>query len=77
MPGYTEFFSGNPLGNMPFGKLRVRWEENIEMNFREIRGKDERRMKLAQDFAHWLRFRGVDPSEYATRLLFQRFIFSH
>jgi len=38
----------------PFGKLRVRWEEHIEIKFRKIRCKDEYQTKLAQNWAHWL-----------------------
>jgi hypothetical protein len=47
---------GRPEGKRPLGKPRHRWEDNINMDLREI-GMDEANwIWLAQDRVQWLAF---------------------
>ena len=44
--------SGKPEGKRPLGRLRLRWEDNIKMDLREVGG-GEHWMELAQDRYRW------------------------
>jgi len=41
-----------PEGKRPLGRPRRRWEDNIKMDLREVRGGGDR-MELAQDRDRW------------------------
>jgi len=43
---------GKPEGKGPLGRLRLRWEDNIKMDLREVRGGGDW-MELAQDTDRW------------------------
>ena len=43
---------GKPEGNRPLGRPRRRWEDNIKMDLREVRGGGDW-MELAQDRDRW------------------------
>jgi hypothetical protein len=45
----TQYLVGEPVGKKPLGRIRHRWEDNIRMDLREIRGKDVDWMHLVQD----------------------------
>jgi hypothetical protein len=42
-----------PEENRPLGKPRIRWEDNIKMNFQEVGGGCGDWMELAQDRNRW------------------------
>jgi hypothetical protein len=44
---------GRPEGNRPLGRPRRRWEDNIKMDFREIRINVANWIQLAQDRVQW------------------------
>jgi len=44
---------GKPEGKRPLGRLRHRWEDNIKMDLREVRGGRWDWMELAQDRDRW------------------------
>jgi hypothetical protein len=46
-------FVGKPKGKRPLGRPRLRWEDNIKMNFREIGWGGMDWIRLAQDRAQW------------------------
>ncbi|KAJ4431356.1 hypothetical protein ANN_19953 [Periplaneta americana] len=43
---------GRPEGKIPLGRSRLRWEDNIKMDLREV-GYDDRWINLAQDRDRW------------------------
>jgi hypothetical protein len=45
--------AGKPEGNGSLGKLRFRWEDNIEMDLRQIRWGAMDWIDLAGDRDHW------------------------
>jgi hypothetical protein len=45
--------AGNPDGKRQLERIRHRWEENDEIDLREIGWSDMDWMNLAQDRAHW------------------------
>jgi hypothetical protein len=47
---------GRPEGKRPLGRPRRRWEDNIEMDFREIGIDGANWIQLAQDRVHWRAF---------------------
>jgi hypothetical protein len=44
---------GKPEVKRPLGRLRRRWEDNIKMDFQEVRGGRGDWMELAQDRDRW------------------------
>jgi hypothetical protein len=44
---------GKPEGNMPLGRPRRRWEDNIKMDVQEVAGGRGDWMELAQDRDRW------------------------
>jgi hypothetical protein len=44
---------GKPEGKIPLGRPRRRWEGNIKMDVREVRGSCGDSMELAQDRDRW------------------------
>ena len=44
---------GKPEGKRPLGRPRRRWENNIKMDFQEVRGSCGDWMELAQDRDTW------------------------
>jgi hypothetical protein len=44
---------GIPEGKRPFGRHRRRWEDNIQMNLKEIGWKSVDWIRLAQDRDRW------------------------
>jgi hypothetical protein len=44
---------GNPEGNIPLGRPRCRWMDNIKMDLREIRWDGMDWFDLAQDRDQW------------------------
>jgi len=46
--GVQRILVGKPEGKSPLGRPRLRWEDNIKMDLREVRGGGDE-MKLAQD----------------------------
>jgi hypothetical protein len=44
---------GRPKGKRPLGRPRHRWEDNINMDLREIGIDDANWIQLAQDRVHW------------------------
>jgi hypothetical protein len=44
---------GKPEGKRPFRRSGHRWEDNIRMDFREIRWEDVDWLHLAQDREQW------------------------
>ena len=50
---YTGFWWGKPEGKRPLGRLRHRWEDNIKMDFKEVRCGSIDWIVLAQDRSRW------------------------
>ena len=50
--GVHRVLVGKPEGKKPLGRPRRRWEENIKMDLREVRGGGDW-MELAQDTDRW------------------------
>ena len=50
--GVHRVLVGKPEGKRPLGRPRRRWEDNIKMDFREVRGGGDW-MELAQDRDRW------------------------
>jgi hypothetical protein len=46
-------FSRKNEGNIPLGRLRLRWEDNIKINLKEIEYEGMNRIQLARDSAYW------------------------
>ena len=44
---------GKPEGKRPFGRPRLRWEDNIKMDLQEVEGGCGDWMELAQDRDRW------------------------
>jgi len=51
--GVYRVLVGKPEGEIPMGRPRSRWEDNIKMDFQEVRGSREDWMELAQDRDRW------------------------
>jgi hypothetical protein len=51
--GVHRVLVGKPEGKRPLGRLRRRWEDNINMDFQEIGGGRGDWMELAQDRNRW------------------------
>jgi hypothetical protein len=47
---------GRLEGKIPVRRPRSRWEDNIQLNLREIGMDEANRIQLAQDRAHWRDF---------------------
>jgi len=61
--GVHRFLVGKPEGKRPLGRPRRRWEDNIKMDLREVGGRCEDWMELAQDRDRWRALVGtVEPS---------------
>ena len=41
-----QILTDNPTGKRPLGRLRRRWEDNIRMDLKEIRGIDLIRLRI-------------------------------
>ena len=50
--GVHRVLVGKPEGKRPLGRYRRRWEDNIEMDLREVGGNGDW-MELAQDRDRW------------------------
>jgi len=44
---------GKPEGKRPLGRPRLRWDDNIKMDLREVGGCCENWMELARDRGRW------------------------
>jgi len=44
---------GKPEGKRPIGRLRRRWEDNIELDLQEVRCRDMDWIQLAEDRDRW------------------------
>jgi len=44
---------GKPRGKRPLGRPRLRWEDNIKMDFQEVEWGDIDRSDLAEDGDRW------------------------
>ena len=44
---------GKPEGKRPLGRTRLRWENNIKMDFQEVRCGGMDWIELAQDMNRW------------------------
>jgi hypothetical protein len=51
--GEYNILVGRPEGRRPLGRRRRRWEDNINMDLREIECGDEDWIHLAQDMDRW------------------------
>jgi len=51
--GVHRVLVGKPEGKKPLGRPRRRWEDNIKMDFQEVRGGCGDWMELAQDRDRW------------------------
>jgi hypothetical protein len=51
--GVCRFLVGKPEGKRPVGRPRLRWEDNIRMDFQEVGGSCGDWMELAQDRDRW------------------------
>jgi hypothetical protein len=51
--GVYRVLVGRPEGKRPLGRLRRRWEDNINTDLREIEIDEENRIQLAQDWVQW------------------------
>jgi hypothetical protein len=51
--GVYRIFVGKPEGRRPLGRSRLRWEDNIRMDLREVEGGCVDWMELAQDRDRW------------------------
>jgi hypothetical protein len=51
--GVHRVLVGRPEGKRPLGRPRRRWEDNIKMDFQEVRGGSGDWMELAQDRDRW------------------------
>jgi hypothetical protein len=50
---HIKFWSENPEGKRPLGKIRRSWEDNVRMDLKKI-GSDVDWIHLAQDRNQWL-----------------------
>jgi hypothetical protein len=53
---FTGFWLGGPERKRPLGRPRLRWEDNIKMDLREIGIDGANWIRLAQDRFHWRDF---------------------
>ena len=44
---------GMPEGKRPLGRPRLRWEDNIKVNFKDVRWEAMDWIVLAQDMSRW------------------------
>jgi hypothetical protein len=51
--GVHRVLVGKPEGKRPLGRPRRRWEDNIKMDFQEVKGGRGDWMELAQDRDRW------------------------
>ena len=51
--GVCRVLVGKPEGKRPLGRPRRRWEDNIKMDFQEVRGGCVAWMELVQDRYRW------------------------
>jgi len=51
--GVHRVLVGKPEGRRPFGRPRLRWEDNIKMDLQEVGGVCGDWMGLAQDRERW------------------------
>ena len=51
--GVYSFVVGKPDGKRPLGRPRLRWEDNIKMDFKEVGCGGMNWIKLAQDRDRW------------------------
>jgi hypothetical protein len=51
--GVQRFLVEKPEGKRPIGRHRCRWENDIKMDFQEVRGSCGDWMELAQDMDMW------------------------
>jgi hypothetical protein len=51
--GVHRVLEGKPEGKRPLGRPRRRWEDNIKMDFQEVREGGGDWMELAQDKDRW------------------------
>jgi hypothetical protein len=51
--GVYRVLVGRPEGKRPLGRPRRRWEDNFEMDLREIRIDGANWTRLPQDRVHW------------------------
>jgi hypothetical protein len=51
--GVHRVLVGKPEGKEPFGRPRIRWEDNIKMEVQEVGGGRRDWMELAQDRDGW------------------------
>ena len=54
--GVHRVLVGKPEGKRPFGRPRLRWEDNIKMDLREVGGGCGEWIELAQDRDRWRAF---------------------
>jgi hypothetical protein len=54
--GVYRVLVGRPEGKRPLGRPRRRWEDNIEMDLREIRIDGANWIRLAKDRVQWWAF---------------------
>jgi hypothetical protein len=54
--GVYRILVGRPEGKRPLGRPGCRWEDNIKMDFREIRIDEANWIQLAQDRVQWRAF---------------------
>jgi hypothetical protein len=54
--GVYRVLIGRPEGTIPLGRLRLRWENNIKMDLREIGIDGTNWIRLAQDRVQWRSF---------------------
>jgi hypothetical protein len=54
--GVYRVLVGSPEGKRPLERPRCRWEDNIKMDFREIKIDGANRIQLAEDRVQWRAF---------------------
>jgi hypothetical protein len=54
--GAYRILVGRPEGKRPMGRPRCRWEDNIKMDFKEMRIDGVNWIRLAQDKVRWRDF---------------------
>jgi hypothetical protein len=54
--GVYRVLIGKPEGKRPLGRPRLRWEDNIKMDFRKTRIDGANSIHLAQDRVQWRAF---------------------
>jgi hypothetical protein len=46
-------FMGKPEGQKPLGRIRRKWEDNVEMDLQQVRCEGLDRIELAQNRGRW------------------------